>query len=683
MSQRIICDGDSLTIGTGTTSYPTQLKVDPLPQLLTTNLGVGGQTLQDMEADGVSQVDALYDPSKAKNILVCWGGLNDFNDANEAEGTRALIYGYLDTYVANRQAKGWTVIVCTLTAAGSVWIAEATRQWFNNEIRTTLVSARGVIVADLGAANSLLGDSGDNLDTTYFNADQTHLLTAGYTVVKDIVRTAILTVPGLAMETHSMSYTDFCCRSGGSNLNAGTRNGNSTEPSTAAAFTYASGTWVAATGVFTPASGNPQTDGVEVGDFASVYPDAATVGVFVGRVTARNATTITVSLTAKSGTAPIDGTTNTTLKIGGAWKGPNAAESFPLGFVQSTMSNVSGDAPRINFKNAAQYDVTAAMTHVNAGPLYWQGYTTAYGDLGRATIDGGVAGASYVLCTASALNNVWTDFIFANNGATGTASGFVLSGGESIARRITAHDMTGIGLNFAANVVTGIECEAYACNKSNSAAACGIAAGAVGIVLINCVSRDHPAGTNCAGFFTNGAAAGGIFIGCIADTCGGPGFSFFHTTGYVNQLLNCEAYNNGVDGVRAGNTNAGMIVIRNSNFVKNAGYGINFSGSALVNNGIIQSCGFGAGTQINTLGQINQAGNIVVEGSVTYADDVTPWTDPANGNFIINLSAAKSTGKGSYPGGVTIGYPDIGSAQHQDTVRGISRVSGLNGGLTT
>src|SRR4051812_30524080 len=122
-----------------------------------------------------------------------------------------------------------------------------------------------------------------------------------------------------------MAFTEFACRSGGSNLNAGTRTGSSTVPGTSADFTYASGTWVSATGVFTVASGNPSSDGVAVGDFASVYADGASVTTLVGRVTARTTTTITVSTSALSGTTT-DGTSNRTLKIGGAWKGPNAAE---------------------------------------------------------------------------------------------------------------------------------------------------------------------------------------------------------------------------------------------------------------------------------------------------------------------------------------------------------------------
>ncbi len=59
-------------------------------------------------------------------------------------------------------------------------------------------------------------------------------------------------------------------------------------------------------------------------------------------------------------------------------------------------------------------------------------------------------------------------------------------------------------------------------------------------------------------------------------------------------------------------------------------------------------------------------------GSITYAADVTPWVDPANGDFRITLAAAKSAGRGSftqtqssYTG--TIGYPDIGAAQSAST----------------
>ena len=231
-----------------------------------------------------------------------------------------------------------------------------------------------------------------------------------------------------------MPFTEFCCRSGGSNLNAGTRTGNSTEPGTAADFTYASGNWVAATGVFTVASGNPSTDGVAVGDFASVYADGSTVTGFVGRVTARDTTTITVSLTAKAGTAPTDGTGNRTLRIGGAWLGPNGTSGFPMNFVTNTLTNASGDFPRVNYKSDQTMSITANISTVNADTTH-QGYTTSYGDLGKAILRGPTTGAAFNLIgTTVGANASLIDFDCAQNGATGSSGGVFWNGTGQVVR---------------------------------------------------------------------------------------------------------------------------------------------------------------------------------------------------------------------------------------------------------
>jgi hypothetical protein len=122
---------------------------------------------------------------------------------------------------------------------------------------------------------------------------------------------------------------------------------------------------------------------------------------FVGRVTARDASTITVSLTAVAGTPPADGTGDRTLKIGGVWKGPNGAEEFPVGFIAATLTNAAGDTPRVNLKNNAQYDITAAMGGTGQGPICWQGYSSTVGDGGRAIIDGGTSVLPILdVCTA-------------------------------------------------------------------------------------------------------------------------------------------------------------------------------------------------------------------------------------------------------------------------------------------
>jgi hypothetical protein len=102
----------------------------------------------------------------------------------------------------------------------------------------------------------------------------------------------------------------------------------------------------------------------------------------------------------------------------------------------------------------------------------------------------------------------------------------------------------------------------------------------------------------------------------------------------------------------------------NCNFVKNGGWGVN--GSAV--NTLLVNCGFGSGTQANASGTSTQA---IEQNSVTYASGATPWNDPANGDFRIVAAAARAAGVGtftqtqaSYSG--TVGYPDIGAAQHKE-----------------
>lgn len=459
-----------------------------------------------------------------------------------------------------------------------------------------------------------------------------------------------------------MPFTEFACRSGGSNLNAGTRTGSSTVPGTAAALTYASGNWVQSTRVFTVASGDPVADGVAVGDFASVYADGSTVTGFVGRVSARDTTTITIDATAIAGTAPTDGTANRTLKIGGAWKGPNAAENFPFNFVTAALTNSSGDTPRVNIMNDAQYDITAAVTHSLAGPCRFQGFSAAYGDLGRATIDGGTTNAT--LLTISGANIDLVDMIVQNN-ATGSVDGISVVS-ETLCLRVCVNNVRRDGFSSSSGAQSFfIECEVYACNVANLASRGGFEVGAG--VLIRCISHDN-SGSNAVGYILNTSA----FVShCIADSNGSDGFRFAGAT--ACKLDSCDAYNNGGDGIDLANTTAAAIYIESCNLIKNGGYGINGSGAG-ARHGAVVNCGFGAGTQANTSGTTTGLKSMTESGSVTYANDVTPWVDPADGDFRINLAAAKGAGRGAFlqtqsgygDPNATVAYPDIGAAQHQD-----------------
>lgn len=454
------------------------------------------------------------------------------------------------------------------------------------------------------------------------------------------------------------TWREFYTQTTGSNLNSGSTNTD------AATYTSTNGSWNSGTGVFTPTSGNPSLT-VAVGDYMSVFVDAATVTGFISRVTAVNSTTISGSNSFKSGTAPTTAATGMTCKVGGAWKGPNGTEAFPFGFVDSAMKDVNANFPRFNFK-AGTYNITAAMTHT-ASLYTFQGYTTTPGDGGKAIIDGGTSGASYALLTMASSGNGQSeiaDFTFQNNGATGSAVGLQVNNGRSTIFRCLANNIRGEGMvgNGTVNI---IESEAYACNQSNTANLGGIAQTTTGIVL-RCISHDN-VGSNANGFRV---AREVPFVNCIADTNGGKGF--YVSSAQICILVGCDAYNNTGDGIDFATAGA-SIYVENCNLVKNGGYGINSSGTAQ-RDGWIRNCAFGSGSQVNTSGQVLATmydGQQL--GTVTYASGVTPWVDPANGDFRINLAVAKGAGIGAFPAangytaGVPVGYPDIGASQHRDT----------------
>lgn len=471
----------------------------------------------------------------------------------------------------------------------------------------------------------------------------------------------------VSLAAGATTFTEFYVQTTGSNLNAGSTTGDN------AVYTATNGNWDG-TSIYIPTDGSNPSGTVSVGDWASVYLDAATVAVYVARVTTvTNAVNggIILDTSAKGGTAPASGGTGRTIKVGGAWKGPNAAESFPFGFVTATMTNLNsgvaqGFVPRVNIKGGTTYNITAAMIHANNGPVRFQGYTSSVGDSGKATIDGGTSGISYILLTVSAANTDIADLIFANNGASGSAVGISSTGVENCFIRDVVHDVRGSGFNLAV-VSMAMECEAYLCNK-NGATAHGFAVTTIGGTLLRCVSHDN-AGANTDGF---NLGAGTVMERCIADSNGRNGATF---TGVTQMFFNgCDFYNNTGSGIDLSGASATVAIIQNSNFIKNGAFGINSSGSP-IRNGQIVNCGFGTGTQTNTSGSIAAVGGMNETGTVNYASNVTPWVDPANGDFRINLSTAEGAGRGaftetqaSYTG--TIAYPDIGAAQHLESAGG-------------
>lgn len=476
-----------------------------------------------------------------------------------------------------------------------------------------------------------------------------------------------------------MAFTEFYCNaSTGSNINAGDLAASGVVTSTNGAYTQGGG--AGGTDLWAAAAGTPFS-GASAGQFVSVYADAATLTTFIGRITAVNGggASVDISLTAVAGTRPSTVANGKTATIGGAWLGPNAAVGFPFNFTNIfNLRNTTGNFPRVNFKNNATYNITAAISHDQSGSMTWQGYSSTAGDGGKFIIDGGTTGTSYALLTLTCSTNqtktnTLVDAILQNNGATGSASGLVFAtsmGPDSAAIRVCVNNVRGTGINAfgATGGGTLYQCEAYSCNQSDTSTLGGIAATTNGSISY-CLSH----GNNRTGFLLNNQC---IISNCIAASNTGRGMST--PDGFGLYMSNCDIYNNGTDGFfftcsgSYPNFTYGFYVI-NCNFVKNGGYGFNMTNAGTITGQFLNN-GFGSGTQVNTSGTTNfpTLNGITVSGSITYASGVTPWVDPANGDFRISLAAAKNAGmgtftetNGSYTG--TIGYPDVGAAQHLST----------------
>lgn len=465
-----------------------------------------------------------------------------------------------------------------------------------------------------------------------------------------------------------MAFTDFyVSRTNGSNLNAGSGTG-------AALLVNTGGTWVQATRVFS-CSGSPDLSSVTVGDFASVMPDGtSTTTPFVGRITAVDNVlkTITIHATASSGTAPTDGTSTRTIRVGGAWAGPTGSTTFPYTFVTNTLTNASGDPLFVSAINDQTYSgLTAGITISNNGPMYFGGCTATARDGGVANFDWGTSNVMCMTSTGTYLS--YESMCFKNAATTGTNSVFAVNA-AGIQTRFYRCAFTG-GRLFGLQITSGssggievLECEFYGNNTSNTANGAGLLVAAATCAVRRCKAHSNT-GSNTSGIRLD---RGTDVEDTVCSTNGQHGILCNSiATADRFDIIRSDFYNNTGSGLVLGSTTNITVNIESSNFVKNGAWGVLGSGAG-VKRGRMANCGFGAGTQANTSGTTSTLGYITEAGAVTYAADVTPWVDPANGDFRITLSTAKNAGRGSFlelasGQSGTVSYPDIGAGQHLDS----------------
>lgn len=184
----VVADGDSLTLGTGATnaatqSYPAQLKTMCAGKVDVTNLGVTGHNAGQVPHAGY---DTPFKAARTKNVYVLWIG------TNIASLTPAQAYADIVAACGTARATGYKVLVGTIINRTDV-DNEAYRATLNASIRSGWNTIADGLV-DFAADSRLGGVTAAN-STVWFNADKVHLNASGYTIIANIVKTAIDALP--------------------------------------------------------------------------------------------------------------------------------------------------------------------------------------------------------------------------------------------------------------------------------------------------------------------------------------------------------------------------------------------------------------------------------------------------------------------------------------------------------
>lgn len=455
-----------------------------------------------------------------------------------------------------------------------------------------------------------------------------------------------------------MAYTEFHLVGGANSndLNAGSTSADSGGADTPS-VTSTNGDWDnAAANRFTAAGGATPFTGVSVGEYASIYLDAATVAVFVSKITAVDAggTYIEVSKTAhKLGTAPAAGATGRSCRVGGAWR-------TVVNLLPSLMGAQTLDQPtRINHKNGTYActiaNVTMALAGTAANPIWWRGYNATPGDLSEDNANAPTitvtTGQFRFYATNGILSNVKISASSANTAGAATCAG----GGGRVYRVSVINAGTTAAYAFAVTngnwvldrcyfqAPTGATtCVLTPLHLSPVMNQCVIVGGAIGIknpgganpfVISNCVIRD----TGGDGLNHNsGVAAGGLIVtGCTFRNCGGDGIATSKPPP---------------------NTWSG---IRNNLFAIIGGYGINYSGADT-----IDLCRIGNDFYSCTSGAEHGFGDSPAFAGQTDTSD--PTTSSTDMTVPVGRNARGAVAHFQYEGESYSSYRDIGAVQHQD-----------------
>jgi len=298
---------------------------------------------------------------------------------------------------------------------------------------------------------------------------------------------------------------------------------------------------------------------------------------------------------------------------------------------------------------AGTYTITSTTANVAGGRflassnvIYMEGYSSSRGDLGTKPL----IQASGIASTT----------LIQNTGGQGIVSnldidGATLTGIRGLNYTGRAHKVIGRNCLNSGIVGTGVS-QATQCLLTG----CTTAAPALnGTAWIDCVGY----GNTTTAF--SAASSNPVYVRCIADTNTGATTDGFQASNGPSVYINCVSYASGRDGFRADPNCIYQSCLAEDNT------GVGFNGDSGIGV-LLQNC---AGYD-NTGGDTSGITGKLARNDGFITGTASFFTDAAGQDFSLNTTAGggadvRNAGFGTFPIATTVGYPDLGAAQHDET----------------
>lgn len=182
-----MADGDSITAGTATTSYP-QVAVNALTPgaIRVDDVGQSGHSCAQQDSGYATNVAPHYDATETRNVATLLCGANDWQNNT----TDLSSYTSILSWAAKAKATGFSVIIITnpsrsVSSFGGPNSNGQTGDQYVQALATRIRNgavANGYTVADVNG-DATIGCTGCYTNSTYFQGDGIHLLQAGYNII--------------------------------------------------------------------------------------------------------------------------------------------------------------------------------------------------------------------------------------------------------------------------------------------------------------------------------------------------------------------------------------------------------------------------------------------------------------------------------------------------------------------